>query len=79
MKRGSYRIHPARVRLQLHGTSVSDIARDVGLSTSAVSLQLAGRTRLAESVHEAITERIGDEAAREVVDAIPSRNEQAAA
>ena len=79
MKRGTYRVHPARVLLNLHGVNVSDVARDVELSTSAVSQQLAGTTRLRADVGDAIIARIGPEAAAEVVAAIPSPIEQAAA
>ncbi len=79
MKRGTYRVHRARVLLNLHGVNVSDVARDVELSTSAVSQQLAGTTRLRDDVRDAIIARVGPEAAAEVVDAIPQGPERAAA
>jgi hypothetical protein len=74
-----YRVHPARVRLNLAGTSVSAVARDVNLSTSAVSQQLAGIVRLRDDVRDAIVERIGAEAAAEVFDAIPTQADRVAA
>jgi len=75
----AYRFHPAAMQLNVRGVTGATIARDVGLHPSAVSLQLAGRSPLRDDVRDAIVERIGPEAAAEVVDAIPSPIEQAAA
>ncbi len=69
----SYKIHPARICLQLHGVSVSEVARDVGISTSAVSQQLAGRTRLSEDVYESIADMVGYDCAEEIVAEIPKK------
>lgn len=78
MKRGSYRIHPARLELGRLGYSVTEVARLAGLSTSAVSLQLAGHTRVSEPVRRVLLEELGPESAAEVLAAIPSREELAA-
>lgn len=79
MKRGHYRIHPARVKLNLYGVSVSQVAAVAGLSTSAVSLQLAGVTRIGDRVRAAMVELIGTDNAADVIASIPERVEQAAA
>lgn len=78
MARGPYRIHPARFELARHGYTVSAIARRVGLSVSAVSLQLAGVNRVSEPVRGALLEELGPAAAAEVLAAIPSREDLAA-
>lgn len=67
-------MHPARVRLNLAGVSVSRVASMVGLSTGAVSLMLAGTSRLRDDVREAIVELVGDETAAEIIAAIPERD-----
>lgn len=79
MKRGHYRIHPARVKLNLYGVSVSELAATVGLSTSAVSLQLAGVTRLSEPVRAGIVQLLGPDNAADVIAAVPERVDQVAA
>ena len=78
MKRGPYKVHPARLELAHRGYSVSELARLAGLSTSAVSLQLAGRTRLGENVRKALLDALGPEGAADVLAAIPWRERAAA-
>lgn len=74
-----YRFHPAAAQLNALGVTGTAIARDVGLHQSAVSLQLAGRSPLRDDVRDAIVARIGPDAARDVLDAIPARDTKAAA
>lgn len=71
-------MHPARVRLNLYGVSVSDVGRLAGISTSAASQQLAGHTRISEAVRSALLELLNPEQVAEVLSAIPSREELAA-
>ncbi len=78
MKRGPYRVHPARIELNRYGFTVNAIAARAGLSASAVSLQLAGTNRLTEPVRSALLEELGADAAGDVLAAIPSREEVAA-
>lgn len=78
MQRSPYRVHPARLRLNLHGVTVTEVALAAGLSQSAVTRQLSGESRLADSVRDVIVERLGDDAA-DVFDAIPQATERAAA
>jgi predicted transcriptional regulator len=78
MKRGTYRIHPARLELARYGYTVTQLAQSVGLTPSAVSLQLAGRVRVSEAVRGALRDSIGAEAAAEVIAAIPTPERVAA-
>ena len=78
MKRGPYRVHPARVVLGSHGYTVGALAECAGMSTGGITRQLAGECRLSHRVHAALVDLIGEDGAAEVAAAIPER-EQAAA
>ena len=78
MNRSSYRIHPGRVELARHGYTVTAVAQRVGLTPSAVSLQLAGRVRISDAVRSALRDLVGAEAAAEVLAAIPTPEDVAA-
>lgn len=78
MKRGPYRVHPARVVLGSHGYTVGALAERAGMSTGGITRQLAGECRISPRVHAALVDLIGEDGAAEVAAAIPER-EQAAA
>jgi hypothetical protein len=67
------------MRLNALGVTASTIARDAGLHPSVVSVQLSGHSPLRDDVRDAIIARVGPEAARDVLDAIPRGDERAAA
>lgn len=78
MKRGPYKVHPARVALGSHGYTVGALAERAGMSTGGITRQLAGECRLSGRVHDALVELIGEDGAAEVAAAIPSREQVAA-
>jgi hypothetical protein len=79
MKRGPYKVHPARVVLGSHGYTVGALAERAGMSTGGITRQLAGECRLSDRVHDALVELIGENGAAEVAAAIPERQESVAA
>lgn len=78
MKRGPYRVHPARVALGGYGHTATALAEAAGLSPGSITRQLSGESALAPNVRAALVDLIGEAGAADVIAAIPSR-EQAAA
>ena len=78
MKRGPYRVHPARVSLGLHGYTVTALAERAGMSAGGITRQISGECRLTPKVYNALVELIGEAGAADVIAAIPSRERAAA-
>lgn len=73
-KRTPNKIHMGRVMLHMHGCSVSELARKSFMTQSGITHQLAGKRRVSRPVWDAMVELIGQDAAAEVVAAIPKRD-----
>lgn len=78
MKRGPYRVHPARVALGDYGYTATALAAAAGMSPGGITRQLSGESRLSESVRAALVDLIGENGAADVIAAIPSRERAAA-
>jgi transcriptional regulator with XRE-family HTH domain len=78
MKRGPYRIHPARLALGAHGFTASALAQQAGVSPGSITRQLSGEVTLSERVRAALVELIGEAGAADVIAAIPPREKAAA-
>ena len=78
MKRGPYRVHPARVALGGYGYTATALAVAAGMSPGGITRQLSGESRLSDPVRDALVELIGEDGAADVIAAIPSRERAAA-
>lgn len=78
MKRGPYRVHPARVVLGENGYTLSALAERAGMSPGGITRQLSGECRVTDRVRDALVSLIGEDGAADVIAAIPARERQAA-
>ena len=78
MKRGPYRVHPARLVLGDYGYTATALAVAAGMSPGGITRQLSGEVSMSARVRDALVRRVGEDGAAEVIAAIPAK-EQAAA
>jgi hypothetical protein len=70
---------PATIPILIAGSSVSDLARVLGVTQSCASHYLAGRRRVPFGMRDALVQLVGDEAASRVLELIPTHPGAAAA